>query len=169
MRSRSRLANDAWEALLTAHAVLIRQFAGDGSWQDVSMREYDVLYTLAKCREPMRIGELPQHVLLSQPALSRMVDRLVERGLVERIPDPNDRRSVRLALTDSGRARQREVGLRHGHSVARAMSARMNAEELRQLEAICLKLARHPGGAETPTGNGDEGIGWDHGRGDTAR
>jgi DNA-binding MarR family transcriptional regulator len=95
-------------------------------------------------RAPRRIGELPQHVLLSQPALSRMVDRLVERGLVERIPDPHDRRSVRLALTDNGRARQREVGLRHGHSVARAMSARMNVEELRQLEAICLKLAGKP-------------------------
>ena len=156
MRSRSRLASDAWEALLTAHAVLIRQFAGDGIWHDVSMREYDVLYTLTKCREPMRIGDLPRHVLLSQPALSRMVDRLVERGFVERIPDPHDGRVVRLALTDSGRARQREVGLRHGHSVARAMSARLSADELRQLEAISLKLARHPGAADTPTGNGDE-------------
>ena len=140
-RARTRLANDAWEALLTAHASLLRQFAADGSWHEVSMREYDVLYTLSKCRGPARIGELHRHVLLSQPALSRMVDRLVERGLVARGPDPADGRGVLLALTDAGRARQREVGLHHGLSVARTVSARLSVEELRQLEAICLKLA----------------------------
>src|SRR5688572_495928 len=83
-RGRGRLANDAWEALLQAHAVLLKEFAAEGIWNDVSMREYDVLYTLAKCREPIRLGELNRHVLLSQPALSRMVERLVERGLVDR-------------------------------------------------------------------------------------
>ena len=146
MRAGTGLANDAWEALLTAHAALIRQFAADGIWQDVSMREYDVLYTLSKCREPLRLGDLHRHVLLSQPALSRMVDRLVERGLVARGPDPRDGRSVRLALTEAGRARQREVGLRHGLSVARRLSGGLTADELRQLAAICAKLAGGPAG-----------------------
>ena len=48
VRGESRLANEAWEALLSAHAVLIKEFAADGIWRDVSMREYDVLYTLAE-------------------------------------------------------------------------------------------------------------------------
>src|SRR5262249_58186894 len=56
-------ANDAWEALLSAHAVLIKQFAAEDIWAEVSMREYDVLYTLSKCREPLRISELNRHVL----------------------------------------------------------------------------------------------------------
>ena len=51
-------ASDAWEALLSAHAVLIKQFAAEDIWQDLSMREYDVLYTLSKCREPVRISDL---------------------------------------------------------------------------------------------------------------
>ena len=42
-------ANDAWEALLTAHASLIKRFAAEDIWEDISMREYDVLYTLSKC------------------------------------------------------------------------------------------------------------------------
>jgi DNA-binding MarR family transcriptional regulator len=145
MRSRNKLANDAWEALLSAHAVLMRQFAAEGIWQDVSMREYDVLYTLSKCAEPLRLSELNRYVLLSQPALSRMVDRLVERGLVARCADPADGRGVRLSLTDKGRARQREVGLRHGLSVARAVSAELTTEELEQLETICRKLAEKEG------------------------
>jgi DNA-binding MarR family transcriptional regulator len=141
MADRRHLANDAWESLLSAHATLMRQFAAEDIWQDLSMREYDVLYTLSKCPEPVRISELNRHVLLSQPALSRLVDRLAERGLVERQADPADGRGVRLSLTGPGRARPRQVGRRHARSVARAMTAGLSAGELRQLETICLKLA----------------------------
>jgi DNA-binding MarR family transcriptional regulator len=134
-------ANNAWEALLSAHARLIKQFAAEDIWQDLSMREYDVLYTLSKCREPLRLGELHRHVLVSQPALSRMVDRLVGRGFVERCADPKDRRGVRLSLTAAGRERQRRIGVRHARSVARALTADLDRDELAQLAAICWKLA----------------------------
>jgi DNA-binding MarR family transcriptional regulator len=139
-----RLANDAWEALLSAHARLTRQFAGEDVWRDLSMREYDVLYTLSKCREPLRIGELHRHVLLSQPALSRMVDRLVDRGFVQRCADPMDGRGVRLSLTDAGQDEQRRIGRRHARSVAEAVMAQLSADELRQLATICWKLANRP-------------------------
>jgi DNA-binding MarR family transcriptional regulator len=153
MASRTRLANDAWEALLSAHARLMKQFAAEDIWRDLSMREYDVLYTLSKCREPARMGELHRHVLLSQPALSRMVDRLVERGLVERCPDPADGRGVRLSLTQAGRDRQRQIGRRHAGSVARALTAELSPDQLRQLATIGWKLAGQPAasGASTST------------------
>src|ERR1700749_2842940 len=77
-------ANDAWEALLTAHASLTREFGAQDVWEDLSMKEYDVLYTLSKCPEPIRLSELNRHVLLSQPALSRMVDRLGAPGPIRR-------------------------------------------------------------------------------------
>jgi DNA-binding MarR family transcriptional regulator len=141
---RPALANNAWEALLSAHAVLIKEFAAEGIWSDVSMREYDVLYTLSKCAEPVRLGELNRHVLLSQPALSRMVDRLAERGLVTRTIDPADRRGVQLSLTEAGRAVQRDIGRRHARSVAEVLTARLSSEQIRQLEAICLQLADGP-------------------------
>ncbi len=141
------LGNDAWEALLSAHATLMKQFAAEDIWGDISMREYDVLYTLSKCREPVRPSELNRHVLLSQPALSRLVDRLADRGLVQRHPDPADRRGVRLSLTPAGRVLQRQVGRKHARSVARAMVAGLTPGELRQLETICLKLADQPAAA----------------------
>ena len=137
-------ANDAWEALLSAHAVLMKRFAAEDVWGDISMREYDVMYTLSKCPGPVRLSELNRHVLLSQPALSRLVDRLAERGIVERKPDPADGRGVLLSLTPDGQALQRQVGRGHARGVARAMTARLTPGELRQLEAICLKLARQP-------------------------
>ena len=137
----TNLANNAWEALLSAHAVLMKQFAAEDNWADVSMREYDVLYTLSKCPEPVRMSELNRHVLLSQPALSRLVDRLAERGFVERRPDPADGRSTLLSLTEAGRAAQRQIGRQHARGVARAMTAGLDPAELKQLETICLKLA----------------------------
>jgi DNA-binding MarR family transcriptional regulator len=140
MAGRSRLANDAWEALLTAHAEMIKQLAAEDVWSEVSMREYDVLYTLSKCRRPIRLGELNRRVLLSQPALSRLVDRLVERGLVQRDTDPSDGRGVLLGLTEAGRAQQRSTGRAHALNVARTMTAAFDDDELRELMALCRKL-----------------------------
>jgi DNA-binding MarR family transcriptional regulator len=141
MAGSTRRANDAWEALLSAHARLMKEFAAEDVWQGLSMREYDVLYTLSKCPEPVRLSELHRHVLLSQPALSRLVDRLVEQGLVARCPDPADGRGVRLSLTADGRDRQQRVGRQHARSVARAVTAALEPEEMGQLAAICGKLA----------------------------
>lgn len=141
-------ANDAWEALLSAHATLMKQFAAEDIWADASMREYDVLYALSKCPAPVCIRDLNRHVLLSQPALSRLVDRLAERGLIQRRPDPADGRSVLLSLTEAGRSVQHRIGRQHARDVAQAMTAGLNPGELKQLETICRKLAQHQ---EDPT------------------
>src|ERR1700758_893978 len=125
MADRRHPANDAWEALMSAHASLIRQFNAEDVWEDFSMKEYDVLYTLSKCPDPIRLSELNRHVLLSQPALSRLVDRLAARGFVSRSADPKDGRGVRLALPAEGLAIQQRIGRRHGRSVAQAMRANL--------------------------------------------
>ena len=138
-------ANDAWESMLAAHAALFRQFNGHREiWADLSMKEYDVLYTLSKCPAPVSLSELNRHVLLSQPAMSRMVDRLAGRGLVARGADPDDGRGVHLSLTGAGRALQRRIGRQHARDVAEAMTSTLTNEELRQLAAICRKLADGP-------------------------
>ncbi len=148
MSSNLRQANEAWEALLTAHSVIMRRFAEEPVWRahGVSMREYDVLYTLAKCGAPARMGELQGGVLLSQPALSRLVDRLEARGLVERVGDAGDGRAVRVALTRQGAELQRAVGRSHARSVEREMRA-LTREEQRELTRLAAALLS----TDTPT------------------
>ena len=125
----------------------MKQFAAEDIWGDISMREYDVLYTLSKCREPLRLSELNRHVLLSQPALSRLVDRLVERGLVAAPRRPR-RRPRRAPVAHRRRPGAAAPGRpRHARNVARAMTAGLTPGELRQLEAICRKLADQPAAA----------------------
>lgn len=125
---------------MTAHAVMMRRFADQDLWNEVSMREYDVLYTLSKCESPQRLADLADHVLLSQPALSRLVDRLVERGLVERCTDSSDRRAIRLSLTEQGRQVQRGIGRVHATDIAQALSASLTPEEMQQLTELTRKV-----------------------------
>ena len=138
-RTDIRLANEAWESLMTAHARLSSDFGQKPIWGEASMREYDVLYTLVKRGEPMRLCDLQEEVLLSQPALSRMVDRLVLRGLLERRPDPEDGRAVLVELSAEGARVQREVGRAHGRDVGQAMRA-LSADEQHELKRLTAKL-----------------------------
>ena len=124
---------------MTAYSRLSTTFGAEPIWGEVSMREYDVLYTLRKQGGPMRINDLRSGVLLSQPALSRMVDRLVSRGLLLRETDPDDRRAVLVQLSEEGARVQREVGRAHGRDVGGAMRA-LEAEELTELKRLTQKL-----------------------------
>ena len=137
----AKQANDAWESLLTAHATLMRGFAETDVWRGASIREYDVLYTLSKCPNGTRISDLQERVLLSQPALSRLVDRLVERDLVERCEDPTDARARRVSLTEAGREIQHSIGRAHAKDVSAAMAA-LSQEELELLTSLSTKLVR---------------------------
>lgn len=136
----TRMASEAWESLMTAHAVMMRRFAQQDLWSEVSMREYDVLYTLSKCESPQRLADLADHVLLSQPALSRLVDRLVERGLLERSTDATDRRAIRLSLTQHGRDVQRSIGRIHATDISHVLNAALTADEMRQLAELTRKV-----------------------------
>ena len=87
-----------------------------------------------------------------------MVDRLVARGLVLRAPDPGDGRGVLLSLTEAGRDQQRRVGRRHARSVAAAMTRRLSADQLAQLEALCTRLADAPATPADPMNQEDQGL-----------
>jgi DNA-binding MarR family transcriptional regulator len=68
--------------------------------------EFDLSPQLAKAfqalREPLSMGELAEHLYCDASNVTGIVDRLEGRGLVERKPDPNDRRVKRLVLTPQG-------------------------------------------------------------------
>lgn len=67
--------------------------------------EFDVLAALRRSGEPYRAspGALVRDTGVTSGTMTNRVDRLVSRGLVRRDSDPDDRRSVRVELTDVGR------------------------------------------------------------------
>jgi DNA-binding MarR family transcriptional regulator len=140
VKSRTRLANEAWEALFRAQATVHRELLAADVWDRVSPNEYGVLYALSRAADGLRITELGTDALLTQAGLSRLVARLEANGLLERVADPSDARASRIRLTDAGASAQRQVGLRHGHHVAQIMTRTFNTEQLEQLRELCQTL-----------------------------
>lgn len=141
MPSSTELSVDAWEALFRSQVSLMRRFTSDDIWDPISLREYDVLFTLSKCSpRKLRLHDLNNEILLSQPSLSRLCERLDKLGLVTREPDPDDKRGTVVVLTDSGLAVQRDIGRKHAARIRRYVGGALNDEELATLEALCTKL-----------------------------
>ena len=140
MASGTRIANEAWEALFRAQATIAQELTAADGWDELSPREYGVLYALSDAPDGLRITELRSDVLLTQPGISRLIARLAAAGLVARLDDPDDGRACRIRLTDAGKRAQRDVGLRHGRHVAQTMARGLNTEQLLQLRDLCRSL-----------------------------
>ena len=97
---------------LARHLDLARRDAftahGIESW------EFDVLAALRRAGEPYELspGRLLRETLVTSGTMTNRVDRLTGRGLVERLPDPHDRRGVLVRLTAEGKAAVDAVGHR---------------------------------------------------------
>jgi DNA-binding MarR family transcriptional regulator len=141
MASRTKLANEAWEALFRAQRTIYGEFEhSEEVWGSLAPTEYGVLYALSTASGPLRITELCEDVLLSQPGMSRLIARLEGKGLIERVEDPSDARASRVRMTAEGVRAQRQVGAAHGRQVARLMVRGLDAEELTELRDLCRKL-----------------------------
>ncbi|TDD50686.1 MarR family transcriptional regulator [Kribbella antibiotica] len=101
----------AWRELLARHADIT--CALDRALQaghSLGMSEYEVLERLAEIPDhSAKIATVAKSVHLSQSALSRVIARLENDGLVSRLMCTNDRRAVIVKLTDEGLLRQHEA------------------------------------------------------------
>lgn len=100
------------DSLSALFGLISRSHAIDGP---VSRGDYALL-ALARALGPRRAGDLAEKAGLDPSTTSRRVSALVERGYLDRTPDPDDGRAHRIALTPEGRAvldaeRQRRVDL----------------------------------------------------------
>ena len=133
-------AVDAWESLYRAQVAVMRELLAEFPDDEVSFTEYDVVVNLY--RQPghaQRIRDLNTHMLLSQPSVSRLLDRLVARGIVVKRPDPTDARGTIAELTPHGVEVFRRVGAQHARSIMGRMAA-LDTAELGALARITEKL-----------------------------
>ncbi|GCD21690.1 MarR family transcriptional regulator [Cellulomonas algicola] len=90
---------------LARHLDLARR--GAFARHDLETWEFDVLSALRRAGAPYRLspGALLTQTLVTSGTMTNRIDRLVEHGLVERQPSPDDRRGVLVQLTEAGRTR----------------------------------------------------------------
>ncbi len=135
-RNDSRLA--AWRTFLRAHARVVRELERElQADQDLALTDYDVLVQLSAAGERrMRMSELADRLLLSRSGVTRLVDRLVSDGLVERVSCESDRRGQWAALTDAGYARLRRAAPTHLRGVTTHFLDRLSADDLASLDRM---------------------------------
>src|SRR5687768_18415204 len=71
----------------------------------LSLAKLKALRHLIEADAPMALGQLAEKIACVKSNVTQLVDRLENEGLVKRIPDPTDRRSVLASVTDQGRAK----------------------------------------------------------------
>jgi DNA-binding MarR family transcriptional regulator len=111
----------------------------------ISFGEYLVLAALRRAGPPYRMNptSLFNAVILSSGAMTNRLDRLEEMGLVERLPDPTDRRGRLVALTDQGREMVDTAVVSHLDNEQRLLGA-LDAGEREHLATLLRKLLTSP-------------------------
>lgn len=116
---------DAWRGLLDSHARAHGALERALKAHDLGVSEYEVLERLAGDGpdDQRRMQELGQAVYLSQSALSRVVGRLEQDGLVSRGMCPEDRRGIFVCITDAGRTRYDAARPSHRAALAETLGS----------------------------------------------
>ena len=101
----------AWRALAARHAAVSAALERElGERHGLGVNEFEVLERLAEDEQhQFRVQELAEAVHLSQSALSRLIGRLEQHGLVQRSLCDLDRRGIYVCLTEGGRRRHAEA------------------------------------------------------------
>jgi DNA-binding MarR family transcriptional regulator len=105
---------------------------------DITAAQYVILMSLAH-GEVSSASDLCKGISYDPGAMTRMLDRLERRGLVRRLPKPDDRRTFALELTDEGRdvvPKLRAAGMK----VLNRMLEGFSANEAQQLEGYLLRM-----------------------------
>jgi DNA-binding MarR family transcriptional regulator len=127
--------------LRTHHVVVSQLNAQLEREHGISMACYEVLLFLAMApQHRMRMTDLARSVLLSPSGLTRLVDRQVRDGLVERVPCATDARSLYATLTPLGLERFRAAGRTHARGIQEYFLSRLDGDHqdslLCNLEAL---------------------------------
>jgi DNA-binding MarR family transcriptional regulator len=145
-----------WRSFLRTHASIASRLERDLiADHDLPLAWYDVLLQLAEAPgKRMRMTDLAERVLLSRSGLTRLVDRLVADGLVERAACPSDARGTYTVITGCGLRRLREAAPTHLRGISKYVAGPLSERELETLRALLHKLLEAAGGDVEPPAGG---------------
>lgn len=106
----------------------------------LSMAKHSALSRLEEAGEPLTLSELAEKLSCVRSNITQLIDRLESDGLVRRIADPDDRRSVRAELTPLGREKQAAGSLELA-KVQLELSNQVGSSDLASLESALQSLA----------------------------
>jgi DNA-binding MarR family transcriptional regulator len=160
-RARRLTAHDArlapWRAFLTAHALVSRRLDDDlRAEHGMTLAEYGALLRLAEASgRRLRMNQLADGISLSRSGVTRLIDRLVADGLVDRSQCSSDGRGAEAVLTDEGLARLRAASRTHLRGIEAYFLGGLEPIELGIVERTCSAISERVRGAGR-VGPGDQ-------------
>ncbi len=137
---RPALAESALVALMGAAGTLVRDLETACQAHGITHDQYNVLRILRGAQpDGHPRGEIASRLLSRAPDVTRMLDRLVKRGLVARAWHPTNRRLSMASITRPGLALLRDVDRAIEHEHAKH-SVRLSPAELVSLDRLCAKV-----------------------------
>ena len=131
----------AWVRLVRARHKVVNAVEADGKDAGVlPMEWYDVLWELERAPEGRRPFELEQRLLFAQYNLSRLIERMVEAGMVRRSPCAEDKRGHVLTITELGRKQRKATWPVYARSVNKHLGDKLTEAEAEKLAALLGKL-----------------------------
>lgn len=145
---------ELWFGLLAVREQLVGALDAElRARHDLPLPAFAVLLALTKHPEPLAVSALaPLVALVSRSQVSRLVDTLDARGLVERTRAAGDARVHAVAITDAGREVARDGRRRADEVVQRMLVGRLPAGELRVLRRALGRLTGYGPPAGQPSG-----------------
>jgi DNA-binding MarR family transcriptional regulator len=154
LRAWSQAESDAWIGLLEVSKRMTRELDGElDAAYGIGLSSLELLGRLSAADEQrLNLSALADAAHLSLSRVSRIVDALEERGLVQRHQCPSDARSVEALLMPSGLELTRRAQATHFAAVQERFFAQLAPEEIATLGAVFARLA--PGAGEACSGSG---------------
>jgi DNA-binding MarR family transcriptional regulator len=132
-----------WRAFVIAHARVRRRLDDDLRVEHgLSLPEYEALLFLAEAADRrLRMSQLADSLILSRSGVTRLVDRLVDDGLVERNQCTTDARGAEALLTDAGADRLRSAARTHLRGIRDYFLDAIEAADLGAIERVLGEVA----------------------------
>lgn len=143
MKRPSETVVDAWVALIRAQQSAMLKI--ERAFRDAKLPPhawYDVLWELERASEDgLRPFELERRMLVAQSNISRLVDRLEAKGLVERRPCEADRRGQHVMITPAGREMRKRMWPVYAKAIGDAVGQHLSEREAAEVATMLTRLA----------------------------
>jgi DNA-binding MarR family transcriptional regulator len=132
-----------WRAFVRAQAHVSRRLDEDlRAEHGLSLQEYVALLILAEAPDRrLRLGRLADSLTLSKSGATRLIDRLVDDGLVDRVTCSSDLRGAEAELTDAGVKRLRTAAPTHLRGIADYFLSAISTDDLEVVERTMASVA----------------------------
>lgn len=133
------------------HTYLVREIEAVLAQHGLNRASFDVLATLRRAGTPFQLspGDLLAATMVTSGTMTNRIDQLEKQGLVERIPNPQDGRSVLIGLTEQGLTLVDRAVTDHVANQHRLTSS-LSAEEFEALNALLGQYLASVEKAKTP-------------------